>query len=44
MTIGFLENPERMEKQIKETQLILKNLKSINSSAYQAGLSLSKFL
>mgnify|MGYP001193990693 CR=1 FL=1 len=43
-TIDFLDNPERMEEQIKETQLILKSLKNTNSSAYQAGLSLNKFL
>ena len=43
-TIDFLNNPERMEEQIKETQLILKSLKSVNSSAHQAGLSLNKFL
>ena len=43
-TINFLDNPDRMEEQIKETQLILKNLKNTNSSAFQAGLSLNKFL
>ena len=40
----FFENPKKMEKQINETQLILKSLKGTNSSAYQAGLSLNKFL
>ena len=43
-TTNFLENPDRMEEQIKETQLILKSLKNTNSSAYQAGISLNKFL
>ena len=43
-TINFLDNPDRMEEQIKQTQLILKGLKNTNSSAYQAGLSLNKFL
>ena len=43
-TIYFLDNPERMAEQIKETQLILKSLKNANSSAHQAGLSLNKFL
>jgi hypothetical protein len=33
-----------MEEQINETQLILKSFKTNNSSAYQAGLSLNKFL
>ena len=43
-TIDFLDNPEKMEELIKETQLILKSLKSSNSSAFQAGSSLNKFL
>ena len=43
-TIDFLDNPERLKEQIKETQLILKSLKSTNSSAFQAGSSLNKFL
>ena len=40
----FLDNPHKMEEQINETQLILKTFKTNNSSAYQAGLSLNKFL
>ena len=40
----FLDNPKKIEEQINETQLILKNFKTTNSSAYQAGLSLNKFL
>jgi lipid-A-disaccharide synthase len=40
----FLDNPKKMEEQINETQLILKSFKTNNSSAYQAGLSLNKFL
>ena len=43
-TIDFLDNPGKMKEQIKETQLILKSLKSTHSSAHQAGLSLNKFL
>ena len=43
-TIYFLDNPETMKKQIKETQVILKSLKNTNTSAHQAGLSLNKFL
>ena len=40
----FLENPKKIEEQINETQLILKSFKTTHSSAYQAGLSLNKFL
>ena len=40
----FLDNPQKMEEQINESQLILKTFKTNNSSAYQAGLSLNKFL
>jgi lipid-A-disaccharide synthase len=44
MITYFLDNPKKMEEQINETQLILKSFKTNNSSAYQAGLSLNKFL
>ena len=40
----FLENPKKIEEQINETQLILKNFKTTYSSAHQAGLSVNKFL
>ena len=43
-TIDYLDNPDRMAEQIRQTQLILKSLKSTNSSALQAGISLNKFL
>ena len=44
MITYFLDNPKKMEEQINETQLILKSFKTNNSSAYQAGFSLNKFL
>ena len=42
--LNFLDNPEKMKKQIYHTQLILKSFKTNNSSSHQAGLSLNKFL
>ena len=42
--LNFLDNPEKMKIQISHTQLILKSFKTNNSSSYQAGLSLNKFL
>ena len=43
-TNNFLDNPKKMEEQIKEVNLILKSFKNIKSSAYQAALSLNNFL
>ena len=40
----YLDNPEKIEEQVKSTQSILKNFKTKNSPSLQAAKSLNKFL
>ena len=40
----FLDNPEKIDMQIKKTQLIINNFKTKNPSSLQAASSLNKFL
>ena len=40
----FLDNPEKIDAQIKKTQLIINNLKTKNPSSFQAATALNKFL
>ena len=40
----FLDNPEKINLQIKKTQLIINNLKTKNPSSVQAAIALNKFL
>ena len=40
----FLDNPEKIDMQIKKTQLIINNFKTKNSSSLQAATALNKFL
>jgi lipid-A-disaccharide synthase len=40
----FLDNPEKIDAQIKKTQLIINNFKTKNPSSFQAATALNKFL
>ena len=40
----FLDNPEKIDMQIKKTQLIINNFKTKNPSSLQAASILNKFL
>ncbi len=40
----FLDNPKKIDIQVKKTQLIINNLKAKNSSSIQAATALNKFL
>ena len=40
----FLNNPEKINTQIKKTQLIINNFKTKNPSSLQAATALNKFL
>ena len=40
----FLDNPEKIDMQIKKTQLIINNFKTKNPSSLQAASALNKFL
>ena len=40
----FLDNPKKIDVQIKKTQLIINNFKTKNPSSLQAASSLNKFL
>ena len=41
---SFLDNPDRIDAQIKKTQLIIDNFKTKNPSSFQVATALSKFL
>ena len=41
---NFLNNPDKIEEQIKKTQLILNDFKTKKSSSFQVAASLNKFL
>ena len=40
----FLDNPKKIDVQIKKTQLIINNFKTKNPSSLQAATALNKFL
>ena len=40
----FLDNPEKINSQIKKTQLIINNLKTEKLSSAQAAIALNNFL
>ena len=40
----FLDNPKKIDVQIKKTQLIINNFKTKNPSSFQAATALNKFL
>ena len=40
----FLDNPRKIDMQIKKTQLIINNFKTKNPSSLQAATALNKFL